>query len=169
MLSVILAASLAVLPPVLGVVVGAPLQLPECAKADGFVHPKDCWMRWPGTKDARELEMSNETEAHTPFVRGVTLELEDGVVVAMTIRTTGIGSQDETLKAMIAKFGRPTHVVRDRLQNRMGARYVGLRASWSRPGYVVRFDSTESDLDNGAIEINTAGYEASTQRPKPSL
>jgi hypothetical protein len=109
-------------------------------------------------KGVRMLELSEATLQKGDFVKDATITVEDDVVVAMYIRTSGVSGQDEALSALTHKFGRPTTSRIDRLQNRMGAQFAGRRATWRHGGLIVTFDSTAEGLDDGAINIMTTEY-----------
>ncbi len=164
-------------PTVLGIQVGSPPALPECPRNtsggyDIVPIPFDCWALDRDIKDTRWLWLSDTTEAHAEFAKQpISLIMDGDNVAEIVIRTTGIESQQDALQALVAKFGKPTHYNVERLQNRMGARFVGVRVTWARPDVHVYFDSTSDDLDNGLIDIETPAEDrrdAASQRP-PSL
>ena len=164
-------------PTVLGIQIGAPPTLPECPpNGSGWYNvialKFDCLTPDEGDPNHRTLWLSDDTQAHAGFARvPITLTMDGDNVVGMLISTTGVESQNDAARALTAKFGKPTHFIIDRLQNRMGARFTGVRASWVRPDVVVYFDSTSDDLDNGEIDVQTpalARSDAAKQRV-PSL
>ena len=67
------------------------------------------------------------------FVRHTGLVIEGGVVVGLIILTTGVDSQEDVIRALRDKLGKPTRYTVDRLQNRMGAKFAGVRAVRLRP------------------------------------
>ena len=91
----------------------------------------------------------------------------DGTIGEINIPTSGMDSQRRVLADLKAKFGTPTRLQTPALQNRMGAQFVGVRATWVRSDYVVTFDSTQESLDWGVIEITTKTFLADKEKAKP--
>lgn len=161
MIGLVAAAAIAGPPAVFGIAVGQPLALPECPRSetghyDLIAAPNDCWSKGDADQGGAEVWLAAATQAHAPFARvPIWVGIRDGIVQKVTIRTTGIASQEAVAHALVAKFGPPTTRALDRLQNRMGAHFASARASWRKPNVIVEFDASESDLDDGAVEIMT--------------
>jgi len=127
-------------PTVMGITLGAPLPFDECANSQSMAQFTSrtavCWTKVTGgIADARRVDypMSGAVLA-PPFVTHDTIvEVIDGHVEDIRMSTSGISSQETVLAELKAKFGRPTRSDRRRLQNLMGAQFVGLTATWRAP------------------------------------
>jgi hypothetical protein len=108
MIGLVLAAAVSVqAPAILGQRVGYPVELPQCPEPFDFFNVKnDCWMPAKPEEDVginkgvRMLELSEATLQKGDFVKDATITVEDDVVVAMYIRTSGVSGQDEALSAL---------------------------------------------------------------------
>jgi hypothetical protein len=179
MIGLVLAAAVATQPPaILGQRVGYPVELPQCPEPFDFFDVKnDCWLMPRREEDVgvnkgvRMLELSAATLQKASFVKAATITVEGDRVIAMYLHTTGIDDQEDILTALARKFGKPSTAYVERLQNRMGAKFAGVRATWRRVGLIVTFDSTAEGLDDGAIDIMTPGYAQRRARAavEPSL
>jgi len=156
-------------PTVLGVEVGAPMTLPRCDLSSSLVVKEDC--QTPAAHGGNvEIVLSDATTAHAGFVRRAEAVVEDDMVSALIVRTSGVYSQDDVMHALIAKFGKPQAYRVDRPRNRMTSTFKGLRARWERDGLIVTFDSAVGSLDSGELDIMTPAYaKARTAKPAPSL
>jgi hypothetical protein len=156
-------ATLALAPTILGITLGKPLPMPSC-DAPGMQPGlgQTCWSKQPGPAGSERRQIFTPVGQEGPsFVRGwISVETIDDQVVAIIIPTTGVNSQSAAMAELRRKFGAPSRVASDHLQNLMGAHFVGERAWWKRPGYTVSFDSTESDINFGLIKVTTPQYDA---------
>jgi hypothetical protein len=160
MLSVILsmlAGAASAAPRVLGVEVGAPMTLPECDLSSSLIVKQDCQTA-AAHGDNLEIVLSDATTAHAGFVRHAEAVVDDGVVTALLIRTSGVYSQDEVMHALTAKFGRPRVYRVERPRDRLTSTFRGVRARWQQAGLIVTFDSAAGSLDNGELDITSPAH-----------
>ncbi len=78
-----------------------------------------------------------------------------GLVQGVVFNTHGYSSQEQDLVALVSKFGEPTTISRPEVQNRMGAKYEGIIASWALGLVQVTFNSLADDLDTGLVRVET--------------
>ena len=90
-----------------------------------------------------------------PKAAAVLMRLLDGRVVSAEWDMGGIDRQERVAQALTEKYGRPTKAESRSVQNRMGATFKAVRASWRFPGLQVEFDPVGSTLDDGAVTIRT--------------
>lgn len=127
-------------------------QLPVTPGQPGWKHtiPMDpngvAWVQFPPAE--RPVVMG-------PNAGGVKLRLLDGRVVSAEWDMGGIDRQERVAQALTEKYGRPTKVESGSVQNRMGATFKAVRASWRFPGLQVEFDPVGSTLDDGAVDVRT--------------
>lgn len=157
-----------------GVAMGQPLSMPEC-EAGRFpgsyafqfdLAVKPCWKHSYGD---RGKPLPSETmfsigfiaEKYPPGVRSSELLIVNGKVEGVTVFTTGLDSQDEILEALTAKFGKPTALERTKSQNRMGAEFMGIVATWKLPNVAATFVGIGSRIDGGIVVVRTPIGEAS--------
>ena len=94
---------------------------------------------------------------------GFSVKEFQGEVTEISIATYGADWQDQALRDLVAKFGKPQHVLKTPLQNMFGAKVLRLTAAWKKPGYSVRFEGIGESRDIGFINIQTDSA-ASEQR-----
>jgi hypothetical protein len=162
-------------PTVLGIQVGAVLTLTKCDFSTQHLPKEPCWAPEPYDPPGQELVREVFLSADNPatFVRNATIIVDGkGAVAGLVLLTSGIDTQLEAVRALEAKFGKPDSYHVDRLQNRMGAKFAGVRAAWHRFGLIVTFDSTAGgELDSGEIDILTPAEAAvqAAHEKAPSL
>lgn len=77
-----------------------------------------------------------------------------GKLTSIGTRTGGVRTQAQDLAQLEDKYGKPTRLQPQSLQNAMGAKYEGVIAEWERPsGTLVRLESPDMDL----AMLRTAG------------
>jgi hypothetical protein len=179
MIGLIVAAALSTAPPVFGIELGKPLNLPECS---GDLSQRPCVRKEPGmwglvtnqagagTDAWLSLPVGGSTPSFLNVPAGL-IDVENGVVESISLMTNGINGQEEGLRLLVAKFGKPSTVTTQAVQNRMGAHFHTIWAVWHRSGYIVKYDSAVDDLDHGEINIQTDAYAAAKAKlvSKPSL
>ena len=165
------------LPTIVGIQLGKPLTLPDCLRSSSGLTPL------PTTTFVCVDRGSPHYEYEEPWFmlpeggampaslqRGGRIHLADGIIDEIMIWTHGVEGQDEIMGLLTEKFGKPTSQTSRAVQNRMGAQYQSILAKWMRAGFVVTYDATWSDLDNGTIVVETAAHAAAEAgKPKPSL
>lgn len=165
------------LPTIVGIPLGKPLTLPICpADQHGVaVEPVTdlCYENAGVTKAENDWWFDLPEGGSTPpSIRPAgRIHVDDGVVTEIRVWTRGVEGQDQVMDLLTAKFGRPTLVRGRAVQNRMGAQFTSTFATWERPGFLVTFDATGKDLDDGMIFVETAAHAAAeaAKTPKPSL
>jgi hypothetical protein len=155
---VTLASAAQAAPTVLGVEVGAPMTLPRCDLSHSLIVKEDCQTAAAHGANL-EIVLSDATTRQASFVRHAEAMVDDqAVVTALIVRTTGVYSQDEVMRALIAKFGRPQAHRIDRPRDRLTSTFKGVRARWERDGLIVTFDSAVGGLDDGEVAVMTPAY-----------
>jgi hypothetical protein len=79
-----------------------------------------------------------------------------GAVQSITFLTNGIQSQNSVLEQLKAKYGTPTSVTPEEVQNRLGAKFGKLRARWELGDIFVTFQGFAQSLDTGSVTVSTA-------------
>jgi hypothetical protein len=145
-------------PTVLGVEVGAPMALPRCDLSGSLIVKEDC--QTPAAHGGNlEIVLSDASTAKVSFVRHAEAVVDDQkVVTALIVRTSGVYSQDEVMRALIAKFGKPQADRIERPRDRLTSTFKGVRAHWERDGLIVTFDSAVGGLDDGEVAVMTPAY-----------
>lgn len=67
----------------------------------------------------------------------------------------GIRRQETVASALVEKYGKPHHIERTNLQNRMGAKFTATSMVWSFRGLHVEFDPVGETLDDGSVTIKS--------------
>jgi len=87
---------------------------------------------------------------------GMTVSLIDGVVQGLHLSTHGIDTQGHDYALLARKFGKPLVKRTVPVQNRMGAAFEVIEASWQRPnGVSVSFRGATDKLDDGELIVTT--------------
>ncbi|CAG9185030.1 hypothetical protein [Cupriavidus pinatubonensis] len=99
------------------------------------------WVKWP---------LGQQPQLVKDSTAGVSLI--DGIVHGVNLTTYGSDMQERDFEMLVKKFGKPSARQLVSKQNRMGAKYDIIQASWSRPGGVTLvFEGAESSLDSGSV------------------
>lgn len=97
---------------------------------------------------------------------GMTVSLIDGIVQGFDLSTHGIDTQGHDYALLLRKFGKPLVKRTVTVQNRMGATFEVIEASWQRPnGVSVSFRGATDKLDDGELIVTTP-QEAARQQAK---
>lgn len=87
---------------------------------------------------------------------GMTVSLIDGLVQGIHLSTHGIDTQGNDYAVLLRKFGKPLVKRTVPVQNRMGAAFEVIEASWQRPnGVSVSFRGATDKLDDGELVVTT--------------
>jgi hypothetical protein len=162
------AAAAPALPVVFGMQLGAPIDLPECARAPekyptpGQPSPyrtdqvRTCEMLPPPltpTKGGVWFDPAKIPEIVAGNIVGVTIE--DGRLEAITAMTLGDSNAPAIVDKLTAKFGAPTNTSTETvIVSRVPL--TGQRIVWVRPGFVVEYDTASTELNRGHLTIETA-------------
>jgi hypothetical protein len=79
----------------------------------------------------------------------------DGRLESVAFSTLGITNQERILGKLKEKYGEPTLLQPEKVQNRMGAQYETFTATWKFPNLNITFEGVQSTLDNGVVRIDT--------------
>lgn len=152
--------------PVLGIELGAPLALKAC---NGGNSPKAglCKsVRSTKTVDGRKIVTFEvrlpdaEWPSWSRYPYYTVLEV-NGKAERLAVFTRGAQAQEEVVRQLTTKFGKPSSQSVQPVQNKFGAKFQSVAAEWSKPPYQVRFDGIVSEIDWGMLVIQSpAGAEA---------
>lgn len=94
------------------------------------------------------------------------ITIAGGKVAYMEINTRGVNTQELDMMSLVEKFGSPTKQERPSVQNRMGATFETISATWSLPNSItVEYASALTTINEGIITISTPiGRDAEKQR-----
>ncbi|RQG99813.1 hypothetical protein [Paraburkholderia dinghuensis] len=103
------------------------------------------------------LYIAYPTGKYPEMYNGMTVSLVDGLVQDIHLVTNGVDSQERDYALLLRKFGKPLTNRTVPLQNRIGATFEGIEASWQLPGGVaVTFRGVNDQLDTGLLTVTTA-------------
>lgn len=160
---------------VFGIPLAVPITVPECARdKDRYeIFPKNvCYKRWTVYTYNKKYDSKNPAP---PLGNGESLMISfpyaekpsimsgsdmmatvlDGKIEGVGFNTYGISSDDEALEKLSAKYGEPKSLIKNKVQNRMGASYDAFVAFWEFPDLFVTFESVATSLDSGLVNIST--------------
>jgi hypothetical protein len=142
-----------------GITVGEPLSIQSCGTGRETI----CWtavsdslakITPPGTT-MRQVNFGSASQPRISRYPFFQLMLIDGVVEDITVFTKGVDVQDEALSQLIEKFGKPSDQQVRTVQNRMGARFDYVVASWRAADVTVTYTGFSGTLDNGRISVTS--------------
>jgi hypothetical protein len=182
---------------IFGLELNAPISIPECQldkksktyiPAEGACYKRDQVRNKRGSLvdatgplgDERVLvyfAYKNSPAIMSGFnMRGV---LRGGILVSVGTNTGGIRTQAQDFAQLQEKYGKPTRLEPQFLQNAMGAKYEGLVAEWELPtGTYVRLESPDmlklslpsvGGVNVGAMSVSTAAMQAERQTQKAAV
>ena len=165
---------------IVGIELGAPLTVPECKKTSelGFPSYASTGVTYPCFRDYTELVTHPTVRTKPDLPRGpehnTTFQVElgpsavppgvsdtasilmiDGVPRQVALSTSGVSVQQDILALLTAKYGKPSSLDIDHLQNAMGAQYESIKASWQLATMRVIFSGMVSRADGGVILVTT--------------
>lgn len=86
----------------------------------------------------------------------LTVSLIEGVVHGLYLTTPGIDTQEHDYSLLTAKFGKPSAKRTISMQNRLGAMFNVIDASWQRPaGVIVTYKGASLSLDSGIVTVSS--------------
>jgi hypothetical protein len=156
---------------VFGITIGERLSLPQCPGdgSPGNRYYTGSTRVFCAMIDAPMKRNNGDTEifAYFPFlgspaiVKGGTLIIEQrgGVVVAVGFPTPGPNYQDIVFDELQKKYGKPSQLFHQPMQNAFRASYDVMFARWHRGGLSVRFDGSDGTITSGEVEIQTDQHE----------
>jgi hypothetical protein len=160
---------------VFGIPLAVPITIPECAKdKDRYevLLKNVCYQRWtvytygkkydsknpaPTLGNGESLMISFPYSEKPSIMKGFEMmaTVLDGKIEGVGFNTYGISSDDEALEKLKAKYGEPKSLIKNKVQNRMGASYDAFVAFWEFPDLYVTFESVATSLDSGLVNIST--------------
>lgn len=79
----------------------------------------------------------------------------DGILEGVGFNTSGVSNQEFVLEKLKEKYGEPTVYNPIKVQNRLGATFDSIEAIWKFDNLIIRFNSTENDLESGLVNIDS--------------
>ncbi len=152
---------------IFGIELGAPFTLRNCDKADtdmgenkgaGLCNDKHLESTAPWGAIRHNISKPFSMTQFAPWgfqPYGFSVTEFEGVVTDITIATYGYDWQEDVLKDLITKFGKPTTIKRVLFQNLFGVKINGIKAHWVKPTYSVEFKGVSEARDTGFIIITT--------------
>lgn len=170
---------------VLGITLGTPFSLPECGldnsnpdfdkyRGHHSYEPlytagkygtcyQARWQNPPYTPESTdEVMLAFAATPQEITSDGISANIIDGNVESMTLTTHGVQGQTEALAMLTEKYGTPTTLATDKVQNRMGASYDRITATWAFSDLSVAFLGIGSKIDYGIIVISTPKSDAAS-------
>jgi len=171
---------------VYGIRLGEPLAMPECKRtkiSDSYYYDGTdaslCYTRLILPWDQKKFAEPVTTEIvflffpldKKPLIArptGVSAQIISGKVESITILTHGNLDQDVALATLREKYGEPTTVVPETLQNSLGASFTTTLATWKFDNLNVSFYGIFDASDKGRLQISTnKGTEFSSASKEP--
>lgn len=149
---------------IFGFELGKPLVLPECpfkmagsTKLYEDIVDATCVenaQRYPGYKiPIRVITFGRKERPLIVYWNLLPLE-RDGILVGVEFATRGLDTKQSVLDSLTEKFGEPSMIEREPVQNRMGAKFEAVYAKWRKPNLNVTYDSVLNRIDRGAVFID---------------
>jgi hypothetical protein len=159
-------------PTVFGMELQKPFVVPECP----YKHlTKTLLEYWPPPTQGVCYQMTEDKDAGKPrpindqvklrwpdngsprlvIAYSATATIIDGNLEGIAFNTLGIQSQERDLTALKEKYGEPTQIANDTVQNGYAAKFSPIRASWTLGDIVVALDGAQSQVNSGLIRIET--------------
>ncbi|MDR7135251.1 hypothetical protein J2X06_002460 [Lysobacter niastensis] len=85
----------------------------------------------------------------------IDVKVIDGRIENVSAGTYGLKSQEGLLELLTEKYGSPTTLNHSKVQNRMGAEFNQVDATWKFSDLTITFVGMGSTIDWGIIEIST--------------
>lgn len=160
---------------ILGLELGAPLNLPECEfKLVKSYMPKNEGETYKSYKGYGETETcitdAKESIGYLEPVKRVYLAKKDmpdylyssgldileseGNLVEVSVITLGLEFQDAMLARLTEKYGKPSSISNKSVQNRMGASFAVVDATWKTKGVLVRYEGVYDKLERGILTVS---------------
>jgi hypothetical protein len=167
---------------VFGIALGQPLAVPECPKygsglfLDYGYSADTCYQRTAEKAVCAPL-LEGYAGIHFKILSlptwssqsEITARIVSGRVEGIRIYTTGISGQDEAIEELTQKYGKPSSTLNTDVQNRMGAKFVSLNASWTVGDLEIVLIGTAGRLDEGQVEIATRVGRAAFESDRAKL
>lgn len=157
-------------PTIYGFEFGKPIALPDCPVDESIskILGRKDYKTIPNAHCAKDVrtfptEPLPVVEIHWPQDKGPAgmswnrafASVMDGGLVGFKFFTMGVRNQDLMLSRLTEKFGKPTTLTTERVQNIGGAAFDSITATWRGADLDVTFYGTVDKLDNGEVYIDT--------------
>jgi hypothetical protein len=141
-----------------GYPLGRPFTMPQCPGNRVALEAKaPCWTEVFPNEEQKDVRWP---ESSDPLGYSTSAHVRNGVLVGMSFSTAGVNDQESTLRKLREKFGEPSSLKQDPVQNGFGAKAVKYEAVWEAPNVHVEFYGVRDRLDHGVVEIETPAEHA---------
>ncbi|WP_296280583.1 hypothetical protein [Pseudoxanthomonas sp.] len=150
---------------VFGIDLGKPPSAPQCQRDRwGIPEAPADGMCWTLSEKVEDTAVGRVQSAHYRFAEdaqpqiaiNVDAQLIDGNVERVEFQTLGAMAIPVVMDALRAKYGKPISEEKVPVQNRMGATFDGVEATWMRGKLSVVYHGITHQVDRGAVTINTS-------------
>lgn len=80
--------------------------------------------------------------------------VSEGKITNIRVLTNGLETQNEVLRDLTARYGKPSTISRQPAQNKFGAQFSIIEAMWSGKNWGVIFVGASKSLDEGYISLS---------------
>ena len=142
--------------------------MPECPKDTNYDNMYVIQANYPcyqhdkisrigaGLGGDEDLTIMYPSGKYPEMYNGMYLHVVNGVVQGVKLITNGVASQTHDFALLVGKFGPPSSRRTIPMQNRMGATFDVIEASWQRPnGVSMTFKGVVNSLDTGQVNART--------------
>lgn len=161
------------LPSMYGIQLGEPLNLMECARKVFLgrweystinITSTPCFQRsFYGTRTPETPMLDENVAVVWPVMKGPDIAASDSIGVMLVggrserieIRTRGASDQNAAFDQLLGKFGKPSSSDTRPVQNRMGAKFEAIIATWKGQDFTVQLLGMVGRIDEGYIIIET--------------
>lgn len=148
---------------VFGIKIGEPFSIPDCEPGDVIASKKLCAITSKSIKTAwgtTDIEISFPDKDKPDFLKALTLSVSilDGKVESVSFATNGNEYQNEVLKTLVAKYGKPKKLKKISVRNSFNTTYIKYSAVWSFAAFTVTFEGIDDELDWGNVEVSSNKY-----------
>jgi hypothetical protein len=149
---------------VAGFTLGQPLPAAQCKSypptADSDYTAGRCWGTERATNDEHiKLVFFNGAPPPIGFAMRAYTDA-NGMLDGLSFETRGVSDEEDVLRALRAKYGKPNVLQTKQFMTGFGARAKGYHAEWSSGQVYVEFDGINDRLDRGWVKIDTAAEHA---------
>lgn len=156
----------------LGVPFGAALALPECPRSGpGVPLPAspcvdlDRQEAWPNGRWATWYRVFVPAQQRPAWAIAVLAAVQDDIVVAVSISTSGYDTQDNALADATAKFGKPSEQSSSSWYHRTRGTVLSKAATWVGQGWRAQFAGFDAGrLDRGTLLLTQVAPQPSKPR-----
>lgn len=137
-----------------GMEIGKSLDFPVCIKNATDVICQENYGKNPEIPwDTFTVRYPYGTSPEIVAGLSVTVRVFDGKVVGFVFETMGLGSQENDLNLLSKKYGKPTLVHYEDVENLAGGKFRALLAKWEFSDLSVKLDSVALDARTGHVTV----------------